>query len=1003
MNFPNNVNSNSTAPENRLDRIYTDPEDRDLIDPSKLGVIGQIPPKSNFFDTQREILNQAVARNKQKEAESSSYIQQVASPSLRSSNTFEQRAIEEEAIFNNALQLSANVDDKVLTDERKTELLQKVIFEGNVNDTVLTVALLSDEGGYVNVNDAASTISNYNEATFRSVSSWGKLLDPLAPSPQVNELLSTNAQTLRYMALRIRGGEKGQLWENATPYLKDMFAQSEDKVFKDYLDYATGLNPYFYDVRAGLDIHFVGKTIFDVLAGAPVPEDWDPKQAVEELKKDEKLAFALFVQLGITEEQLLNPDISKNPQTFKYFIADALDTFAMGVMTQQFQATTNSFGNFAFTLAWPLLRDSFNSNDTLADVGLTLAGTAVAAGSALAAPFTGGASLAGTAAGGAAAVKGVAGIAAKLTRAATRLRGAARMVEMHRTANILSRARSGLKTLSQTKYVEQRMLASTARLVSNIYRFAPHNASESILKSLGKLDPKIQKLLYGGEQALTWGEFRKTATLGLAAKTFGRYALRSSLNGAMQGGLEDAFRQYYTLAAGFDNQFNFQKLGENMLEEGAGEFILGGVLNFTSNARHVLNASTNNRFEVLDRASESISKALEPIGKGAAQLATAAWDKLPASARERLETALAIQFGYNNEKLASMKPAERVEFLASAVRLNYLIQEFTTSTGVNNFLLDDDDDSIFSRLLLGLADGAEGGVSVEMRQGLFRFLSAAHERSRNNATGAPGLQAKHFKSLAYAWARDRVLQSNADSETQQRILNRLDVAWSADIVESMGLAFNDVLPATWDKTQNLTLSGLENLTKEQREPILQRIADLRLNLEKETLQILGLEDASGASQTVNLGVDSESADTIMEAARLLADSLGTDIKISGVNLNSILARQSQKPAPQTAPQAPQAPQPPEPAPQAPQPPEPAPQAPQAPQAPEPAPQAPEAAPEAAPVSPEAAPVTQTNEDIETAAVSDLTQDQLDEISKQSTLSDQSASELQALLRNLGCN
>ena len=396
---------------------------------------------------------------------------------------------------------SAFLDDELNTDSKIVndfKAYQAIMLEGNLQNSLLTVSLIQPDVTQVDPAKIAGSQGDYNEMTFRRGSIWGLSRDAKASAPQVNELVVTNAQTLQTMATRWRGGKTGKLWTQAnadSQYLREIFR--EDPVTKEFLDAAVNMNPYFFDLHATTDFAYTGKTIYDVLGEAKVPEGmvWDPKKAIEEIKLHApKLAYVLFSQMQMPEEAFLRPDIAKNPQTFKYFIADSIDEYAAAVIADNYSKTRWRVTQFAGDLVYPTLRESLNSNDMMAELGLTVGGTIIAVGGAALSEIGIGVPVA--AGGAVTAAQSAVNLTSMFSRAVRTSSRIAHAVGATRLSSKLLQTARTAQAASKLSFGRRALVAwtGTTRTVAHAYEFMPHNLGETLL-GLTK-GTRVGKLLF---------------------------------------------------------------------------------------------------------------------------------------------------------------------------------------------------------------------------------------------------------------------------------------------------------------------------------------------------------------------------------------------------------------------------------------------------------------------------------------------------------------------------
>lgn len=763
---------------------------------------------------------------------------------------------------------------------RAWEANQMLMLEGNLDDSVLTVALMDEDVSRVNPKNIG-TSSFFNDVTFTRSSIWGKVFDKNSPNPQTSELIATNAQTMKYMALRWRGGKNGTLWNEAnenSQYLKQMFV--EDPTTKAFLDEWTLVTPSLLSLEGATDFAWTGKNIFDMLSEAPVPDNieingelvkWDPKIAIEEIKRNSpKLAYVLFERIGLTEEQLTDPEVSKNPQMFKFFIADTIDAYASGVITQAFNQNSSWYTNLTMDFALPVIRDSLNSNDTLAELGLTALGIAATAGGGLlTVPTLGG--TAPVAVGGAVATAtGVASFAsrvARIGRASSRLRTL--VATTPRFASTLRSGSIALERLSKVNNLGLKTAVGVSKVVSQVYRFAPHNAGETIL-GLTK-NTKFGKVVFWMEDEIPWNEAFKQSKTTLA-KTFGKYTARSIVNGAGQGAIEDALRQHQAQSAGFQSDFSWKALGSNMIEEGLGEIALGGLFNGMVNFKDNLAIATGNRIEFLDKLNVK-------LGSGKLRgAALAQYKKLPIEVRRRIEIGFATLAGVDSKDYEGMDFNQRVDFQVNAINLNFKLEGLGQITNFGNFVFKPTKDSFIDNLLIAAVNGDSDAINDSMRLDLATTLLSVHERTKT-PDGNSTLSQDEWETLAYASLRDRIIFNDSlDPAVKEAIVARLNNTMLEATFRTRAWKDKDgnKLDITWENVNDYANKDelLESVVKSIQE-----------REEKLKTVLFGSSDEENVNRVNGIFVSSDDIKVIESlAAQFAKDNKTNNVRVTGVGV-----------------------------------------------------------------------------------------------------------------------
>jgi hypothetical protein len=394
---------------------------------------------------------------------------------------------------------------------------EKPIFAVALND--LGPSILSEEE------------MDIDEITFRGGSTWGKNFDPVAGAPQVTELLSRNAQTNVYMARRALGGLKGELWEDVkknNAYLAEVFELSEETQ-KSLMDWATS-SPYFYSLKGSTPgSAYFGETVLDILAKDKGPENWNPKEALTQLSiTSPNFMFFLENEVGIDKEQLIKD--SDTPLKFQYFLADAVDSHAYSLILARYAEKTNMFEETFGTLAWPLLRESLNSNDTAAELAINVGLGVLAA-------------------------TGIGTIPASIILA-TRL--------ANRTRKIAERGEALVEAYIKAAAYAERARKVSAAVYRNVNKFLPTNIADTV----------IDRIKTGRSSTVPLNQLPMYNKLG-------RYVIKQGISEGVQGAIESGVLQYETMENGLQNEFSIKAMGQNVLEEAIGGVVLGGGIKLT--------------------------------------------------------------------------------------------------------------------------------------------------------------------------------------------------------------------------------------------------------------------------------------------------------------------------------------------------------------------------------------------------------------------------------------
>lgn len=635
----------------------------------------------------------------------------------------------------------------------ETGSLYENLLDPTIDENVLTVAITEQPGAVINPAVYARDM-DINEITFRARSSWNYLANKEQEGPQVNELITMNAQTLRYIGERARGDT---LWKDIDPELARMF--KEDPLAKAVLDAYTGLAPFFFDVRGGIQFFgsdaggYLARNPWEVLSDLPVPDDgdpntvdWDPKKAIELLPA--RVKYALFTQIGISPEALLDPKVSKNPYLFKFFIADAIDSYAMSRVQQEYEKQNGWLDRTTWLTVYPLIRDSINSNDTMAD--LAIIGGAWGTGAALTAYSGGAAAPVGGAVGAAGTVAGVGRFG---------LRTAARV----------------LPTLYRAIFTPSRILKGRHVLSTGFRYIAPHHATESLLKLAAKYSPKAKRLLYGDTpdvlpEPTTWkAMFTGTSYIKAQAPILLRFVGRSLINGAGQGAVEDIVRQKWEIQTGFKDSYKWDKVWYNIKEEAIGEVFLGGLLNFSSSPLKTLDI----RVDAINAFRE---KSSEVYGEARKAVVEATWNKISKKTRNRINRIVGLNLGINTDH-PSLSIDQQVRIMEARFEFLEKIIAVETASGIDNLAEPGKSSSPLFNELVGLLHRSSQAYSAmpeeeglqKAHEELVGFLNGAM-RSKGQDTLTADAQQQFLRDVIIRIMSSKAeLSGNAKLEEQVRV------------------------------------------------------------------------------------------------------------------------------------------------------------------------------------------------------------------------------------------
>lgn len=481
------------------------------------------------------------------------------------------------------------------------------LFDSPENVPIFSVALMG-----TNPQITLADEIEIDQATFAGSSTWGKLIDPESSVPQVTELIARNAQTNVYMALRARGGAKGELWEDVkkkSPYLAEMLQESPfaQEQLQGWID----SSPYFFNLESSIPLSaYAGRTMLDVLNEDVAPEGWDAKKAVDELElTSPKFATYLYEQIGVKKEDLI--EAATNPTKFKYFIADAIDTAAFYQILQKYASEHSAVVNTWSTIAWPLLRDSFNSNDTTSELMITgglalLTATGVGAPAAL---IIGG------------------------TRVANRIR------------KIADKAEDLAKAYERALRYSRRVRNVSEFIYKYGTKVLPSNLTDTALEAFYKMR--------GTRTRIPLDELSKTR------RFFTEVGKRFVGEGA-QGIAESIVLQREAINTGLQESFSSEAVAWNALEEGIGGLVLGTGISYSQKE---IGNLVFKRWE--GAVSKNIAKTTERY------IIKPIQDRLPSISDERKrQLDLFALATIGNADLEALSPEDRIRVFRDKLQLN---------------------------------------------------------------------------------------------------------------------------------------------------------------------------------------------------------------------------------------------------------------------------------------------------------------------------------------------
>jgi hypothetical protein len=279
---------------------------------------------------------------------------------------------------------------------------------------------------------------------------------------------------------------------------------------------------------------------------------------------------------------------------------------------------------------------------------------------------------------------------------------------------------------------------------------------------------------------LPWNQLwkaKETGKLGTVAKMFGKYTLRSMVNGAGQGAMEDGLRQWQSISAGFEENFSTRALASNMIEEGIGEIFIGGTLNAGVNWTNMTKAITQRELKVLDKLDFQLTKKL---GQGAKNVALKAYKNLSSEMRRKIDIQVAVMSGLDEKTLAGMTTSDMVDLKVNAINLLYKLEDLGERTGLGNFALQQGKNTFIENMLVSLANGNQSAIDEHSRMNLTKSLLSIDARTRDPVTGESTLSKDEWVVAAWRSALDSVVfSSTLNEETKDMIIKRLQ----ADILQ----------------------------------------------------------------------------------------------------------------------------------------------------------------------------------------------------------------------------
>jgi hypothetical protein len=537
---------------------------------------------------------------------------------------------------------------------------------------------------------AQNSWQNVDEFTFAGGSIWGALLDREAAAPQFVELLGRNAQANHYAAIRARGGLQGELWQTAvskSPWLSQMLKESN--TVREELNSWIDASPTALSLKGSTPFSaYGGTTLLDILEDAEVPLDWNPKQAIEELKiADPYLANLLFDEIGVKEDRLI--ELGKNPIQFKYFIADVIDQHAYSSFLAEYQKQAGTIENFYATMAWPLIRDSFNSNDNFSEL-LVIAG---------------GVALSTTGVGAAAGIPMI--VAGASSRLAKVYKGYKAIDKFETTAKFVSRAAQFNSQIWKAK------------------KFLPNNLTDTVFDATGI----TKKLFYTAEQA---ADIKKTGTFLQKSKLFTNELTKQFIGEAAQGVVESVVNQANAMENGLQANFSIGQVAYNALEEGIGGAVLGFGIRKAGNIGQSLSTTKAANF-ITTKLSEQKAELIATL------------PKLSNTAKSNLRIATTSILGIPKDvDFDTFQGAVETE-----LRLTALVERVKTTTGFGDILTPGEKENPLVSTLVTIISNGDINKETAARIEILKRLDAAITKTTDISTGKSNLSGDDIEALLF--------------------------------------------------------------------------------------------------------------------------------------------------------------------------------------------------------------------------------------------------------------
>ena len=531
---------------------------------------------------------------------------------------------------------------------------------------------------------------NVDEFTFSGGSTWGALLNREATAPQSAELLGRNAQTNHFMAVRARGGRKGELWQTTmvnSSWLAGML--KEDETVKQELNSWIDSSPYAWNIKGSIPLSaYFGDTMLDVLANAPKPQDWDTKKAIEELKiADPGLSDILFNELGVEESRLI--ELGQTPLQFKYFIADALDQHAFSRFLGEYSKSAGGFESFYATTAFPLIRDSFNSNDNFSELLATAGGfllTSTGVGAAIGIPVF------------------ISGVTSMVLKPLRIVKKGMETVDKYETmAKLTARVGQANKYIWQAK------------------KILPSNITDTVFDATG-----ITKKFFTAPEKAT--RTRQVLT----------YGLKQFIGEGTQGVIESVINQSEAIENGFQQRFSLTEVGYNALEEGIGGLALGGPIRLVGNRAEAFTTTKAGQF-VTKKLGEVKAAAISTVD---IKISDANKRNLRLAANTILGIPEGVDFNtYQNA-------------IETELRLSAIVDRINKTTGFGDILTPKDtEDPLLTNVLDILSEG-NAGNNFKSRVEILRRIDSAIDKTTDSKTGKSTLSGEDVETLVFLTGMD---------------------------------------------------------------------------------------------------------------------------------------------------------------------------------------------------------------------------------------------------------